>query len=232
MRKLIILFFILVSTSVYAVDQSAAVGGCTNIRSSIQRLACFDKLFDTPVYIEAISIPEVLKPNYGIVDIVNQSESQRETDNYDLLMDASVEHSDTEQQRVVLTTPAIGAIGVRPILALSCIDNISRLQIIFSQPLNATRVNLIIHGRKEKEILSEKWKVIGGGYIVDAGRGIPSIRIIQRLRKSNRITFSSDQSLLEGLVFDLEKLPEYIVKLATACHWRGTDHFLSGAKRD
>lgn len=232
MRKLIFLFFMVVSTSIYAVDQSAAIGGCTDIRSSIQRLACFDELFDTPIYIKAITIPEVLKPNYGIVDIVNQSESQRETDSYDLFINASVEHSDTEQKRVVLTAPAIGAIGVRPILALSCIDNISRLQVIFSQPLNATRVNLTIHDKKGKKVLSEQWKVIGGGYIVDAGRGIPSIRIIQRLRKSNRITFSSDQSPLEGLVFDLGKLPKYIVELATACHWRGTDHFLSGAKRD
>ena len=232
MKKLIFLFLMVMNTGVYAVDQSVAVGGCTDIRSSIQRLACFDKLFDTPIYLDAVRIPEVLQPSYGIVDVVNKLESQRETDNYDLFISVSVEHSDTEQRRVVLTAPAIGAIGVRPILALSCIDNISRLQMIFSQPLDKTRVNLAIQNKKDKQVLSEEWKVIGGGYIVDAGRGIPSIRIIQRLKDSKRITFSSDQSSVEGLVFDLEALPKYIVELATACHWRGTNHLLSGAKRD
>ena len=79
-----------------------------------------------------------------------------------------MEHEDVAQQRVVLAAPALGAIGARPILALSCIDNISRIQLILPQPLAATRAAISIRNQQGRSLLSEPWKVIDGGYIVDA----------------------------------------------------------------
>jgi type VI secretion system protein VasI len=231
MKKIVFILLLITSTGLYAADYIIDISNCTSIRSSIQRLACFDKLFDTPAYIEAINIPPALQPSYGVIDIIKQQENQRQADSYDLLINTSIEHAETKQQRVVLSAPAIGAIGIRPIFALSCIDNITRIQIILSQPLNATRTALSIQNEKGQQILSEQWKVIEGGYIVDAGRGIPSIQTAQRLKHSKRITLSSDQATLEGLVFDLEKLPQHINQLATACHWFGTPNPF-GARHD
>ena len=220
MKKCLLFLCIAASGSAYADDRIAAARECADTRSSIQRLACFDQLFDTPVYLEAVNIPKALQPHYGIVGVINRMEKQRPADNYNLLLHSEIEHQDTKQRRVVLAAPALGAVGARPILALSCIDNISRLQIILPQPLEATRAAVSIQNQKGKLLLSEPWKIIDGGYIVDAGRGVPSIDIAQRLNRNKRIILSSDQAALEGLVFDLEALPKHLIQLANACHWR------------
>ena len=207
MKKLVFILLLVANPGLCADSHATDVNHCTSTRSSIQRLACFDKLFATPVYLDAVSIPQALQPSYGIVDIINQQEKKRQTDSYDVITNTTMEHAEAGQQRVVLSAPAIGAIGIRPIFALSCIDNITRMQIILPQPLDVTRTALSIHGDKGQQLLSAQWKVIGGGYIIDAGRGIPSIQVAQRLKQSKRITLSSDQAVLEGVVFDLEKLP-------------------------
>ncbi len=197
---------------------------CTSTELARERLACFDELFGTPVYLtltanHALSFTRTASPT---TYLILQQEQERPADSFDLIMTSRLEHEDTAQQRVVLSTPAIGAVAYgRPVFALSCIDKITRLQIILPQEVLEARAVVTVRDEKNRQLLSDRWQVIDNGYVVDAGRGIPSIRIAQKLKRHKRISLESNLPVLDGLTFDLEKLSEYVVPLAKACQWRG-----------
>lgn len=194
--------------------------GCVAKRAPIERLACFDRHYGTPAYLDRVEVPVEHRPDYGIVEAVNQHEQRRADNDYGLMVSTRVEHAASEQQRVVMTAPALGAVGVRPIFALSCIDNITRVQLILPNAMAATRAVIGIADERARPLLDEQWRIIGGGYIIEAGRGIASIRVAQKLLGAKRLNLRSAQAAIDGLSFDVAGLPKHIRALQTACHWR------------
>ncbi len=223
MRVISVLFAIGVITHPVMASQHGNLqpSACTEIRASIQRLACFDQLFQTPAYIETIAVPQEHRPNYGIIEAVNAHEQLRQKNDYSLRVTSDLEHPAAEQHRVIISVPAIGAIGTRPVFALSCIDNITRLQLILPDPIPTTRLDIRIKNENGKILLDDQWKIIGGGHIVDAGHGIPSIRVAKKLLGAKRLIFTSGQEVIDGVTFDVAAMPEQILPLQTACHWSG-----------
>ena len=107
-----------------------------------------------------------------------------------------------------------------PVLALSCINNITRLQLILPIAMADTRTVVGISDEQDRPLLDQQWRIIGGGYIVEAGRGIASIDVVQKLLGAKRLNLRSAQAAIDGLSFDIESLPDHIRTLQTACHWR------------
>lgn len=193
---------------------------CVPLRAPIERLACFDRHFKTPAYLDRVEVPAEHRPDYGIVEAINQHEQHRADNDYGLMISTQIEHEESEQQRVVMSVPALGAVGVRPVLALSCINNITRLQLILPIAMADTRTVVGISDEQGRPLLDQQWRIIGGGYIVEAGRGIASIDVVQKLLGAKRLNLRSAQAAIDGLSFDIESLPDHIRTLQTACHWR------------
>ena len=117
----------------------------------------------------------------------------------------------------MLTTPAIGHQPPRPILAFSCVDNITRMQIVLFNPMN--NKNTPIKLETDKSSLSANWFVRENGFIFESSRGLLGIEQIKRLLDAKSLTLKSDEPILNGLVFNLTGLETAIKPLRTSCHW-------------
>ncbi len=120
--------------------------------------------------------------------------------------------------RLVISAPAIAAAQPGSYLAISCIENISRLQLITGRPVEARRVTVQL--RTERLATpAVPWQVMENGQVLDAGRGLPAIEKIRALIGAHRIHVVSDDSELDGLSFDAEGLDPLIAQAREACRW-------------
>jgi type VI secretion system protein VasI len=195
-----------------------AVADCQVKTISIQRLNCYDTLLNTPIH--PVKIPKLPKPRkITLIDQINIQEQQRTAEDGPLLLNSLIEHADSGQQQVLITTPALGAIGIRPILAISCQRNITQLQIVLPKPLTAKAINLKVLNDQGQQSLQASWRIRAAGKIVATGRGMASIRSARELQRYTSIQLHSDQPMLDGLRFDLTGLNQQLPVLAAACHW-------------
>lgn len=197
-------------------DQS--LQACTRIPSSLERLACFDRVAGTPAMIPGTSAGVGGNAQRSeIIKLVLANESRRQDKDSSFLINESPESDGGTQ--IVITAPALGATAPKPYLAISCILNISRLQIVTEKPVtqNVVNIQFLLDGRPVSG--QTEWQVLYSGQVVDAGRGLPAIDLIRRLSGGERLTVQSNYELLDGLVFDASNLPGLIARERVACHW-------------
>lgn len=188
---------------------------CPRIMSNVARLACFDEAANTPAYAiqRQWSAPEQEAPS---VLRVMANESTRKPD--DLTFLASAGEEDWRLHGLVISAPAIASAEPRPYLAISCIESISRLQLITARPLDARWVNVQMQGMGIPTVATP-WKVMENGQVLDAGRGLPAIEQIKKLIGAQRIQLLSDNPAVDGLMFDAQGLDLLISKARSTCRW-------------
>ncbi|AZD86902.1 Type VI secretion protein VasI [Pseudomonas chlororaphis subsp. aureofaciens] len=205
----------------------AAGRDCTTIVSPLERLACFDAAAGTPpttpTHATPPLAPKVEQPVPtrvpDIVLFVQRNESRRKTEQTGMLL-LRAEDSLPGRSRVVISSPALGGTEPRPLLAISCLQNISRLQLLTAQPLDVNRVNIrvLLDGRPIAE--SRPWQVLEDGTVTDAGRGLVAIEQLRHLtRPAQQLQLESDYPQFDGLSFDASALHELMGQQREACHW-------------
>ncbi|MCF6204768.1 MAG: type VI secretion system-associated protein TagO [Methylococcaceae bacterium] len=194
---------------------------CTEIKSSLERLTCFDQYFETPIKIakkKDRSNP-IITRQLKIMQMAMRVEEGRNDGTSGLLREEIVEHESADQQRIILTTPAIGSHPPRPLLMISCINNITRLQIGLHTSISRGRVNVALGLKNRTQQTDYSWRVLGNGQIIDAGHGIPSINLLKTMIGHTRVFIHSEDMSLEGLTFDITGFTHYIKSFRIACHW-------------
>ncbi|RCL28541.1 type VI secretion system-associated protein TagO [Pseudomonas sp. AFG_SD02_1510_Pfu_092] len=183
--------------------------------SNVARLACFDQAANTPAYVtqQQWSAPEQAAPS---VLRVMANESARKPD--DLTFLASAGEDDWRLQGLVISAPAIASAEPRPYLAISCIESISRLQLITARPLDARWVKVQLQGERASTVATP-WQVMENGQVLDAGRGLPAIEQIKQLIGAQRIQLRSDNPAVDSLTFDAQGLDLLISKARSTCRW-------------
>ncbi|EPJ48770.1 MAG: hypothetical protein OFPII_04410 [Osedax symbiont Rs1] len=128
---------------------------------------------------------------------------------------SSVEGGSSNQ--LILSQSALGTIPPRPILVISCLDNITRLQILLHKPIDegVTPLNLVIDGKS----LPSRWFSESNGYLIRAGRGLPGIEDISAMFLKKSLVIRSKEPGIDNLSFDLSNLVDDIKPLRKACHW-------------
>ncbi|WDD93485.1 type VI secretion protein [Burkholderia sp. FERM BP-3421] len=124
------------------------------------------------------------------------------------------------QSKVVISAPAVGGAEPRPLLAISCLQNISRLQLLTAQPLDVNRVSIrmLVDGRPIST--SRPWQVLEDGTVTDAGRGLVAIEQLRHLtRPAQQLQLESDHAPFDGLSFDASALHDLMGQQREACHW-------------
>ncbi|QZP24607.1 type VI secretion system-associated protein VasI [Pseudomonas mosselii] len=197
---------------------AAPVRDCTGIVSNVERLACFDEAAGTPARVPAIgrrwSAPELDAPS---VARVMANEARRAPDNLAFILGFE-DDKRTGRRQVVISAPAIATSEPRPYLAVSCVQNISRLQLLTAEPVQGNRVTLQLR-TEHRSTRSLAWQVLENGQVLDAGRGLPAIEQIKVLQGAQRILVVSDHPALDGLRFDAQGLDPLIDQARTACRW-------------
>ncbi|MDH4552150.1 type VI secretion system-associated protein TagO [Pseudomonas sp. BN607] len=194
---------------------ASPVRDCPRIMSNVARLACFDEAANTPAHAtpRQWSAPEQDAPS---VLRVLANESARKPD--DLTFLASAREAEGRLQGLVISAPAIASTEPRAYLAISCIQSISRLQLITARPLDARRVQVQLQGM-EVSTAATPWQVMENGRVLDAGRGLPAIEQIKKLLGTRRIQLFSDHPEVDGLMFDAQGLDVLIGRVRSACRW-------------
>ncbi len=197
---------------------------CKTIVSAIERLACFDAQAGTPPAAAAgteapvIALPELARVP-DIVGLVQRNESRRKADHFSMLL-LRLDDAIPGQHKVVISAPAREGSAAPPLLAISCLQNISRLQLITAQPLDVNRVHirLLLDGRQIST--SRPWQVVDDGTVTDAGRGLVAIEQLRHLtRPAQQVQLESDHAMFDGLSFDAAALHELMAQQREACHW-------------
>jgi len=216
-----------------ATDALAAGHSCRTIVSAIERLACFDAEAGTPpVPASEMETPSTVAPTAqasatapsmvrvpDIVGLVQRNESRRKPDHAGVLL-LRVGDAIPGQDKVVISAPALTGSEPRPLLAISCLQNISRLQLITAEPLVVSRVSIrvLLDGRPISD--RRPWQVVEDGTVTDAGRGLVAIEQLRHLtRASQQMQLESDHAAFHGLSFDTVALHELMAQQREACHW-------------
>lgn len=194
---------------------ASPVRDCPGIVSNLERLACFDEAARTPARVAKHnwSAPEQEAPS-----VLNVLANEVERTPDDLTFHMRELGEGQTQPRVIISAPAIASVEPRTYLAISCIQNISRLQLIAGEPFNTSRVKVQLKGERSSTVPAH-WQVMENGQVLDAGRGLPAIEQIKALLGAHRIRVTGDHSEIDGLTFDAEGLDPLIDKARKTCRW-------------
>jgi len=183
---------------------------CSRIVSNLERLACFDEAAGTPAHLVPMqwSPPEQDSPT---VRRVLTHEAGRHPDDLTFRLTP-------EDEGLTISAPAIASAASHSYLVISCLQNISRLQLVAAQPVDAGRVTVRLQGERSTTVATP-WQVTENGQVLDAGRGLPGIEQIKQLIGAHRIRVQSDNPSIDGLVFDAQGLDPLIDEARKTCRW-------------
>ncbi|GGC65232.1 type VI secretion system-associated protein VasI [Marinobacter halophilus] len=179
---------------------------CTEEPNRLERLACFDSVFATPLarYESSQRQPQV-----------NQTERWRRAFAQAGGEDASgvIYRNTGAAAGHLVTISALGVQPPRPVLALQCHNNITELTVMLPEPMERERVDVTLGAERAH------WRVRDEGLVVSAGRGLPAIRIVQGIVRQQDVRLNASAPELDGLLFDLTGYAEAIQPLRQACGW-------------
>ncbi|MDY6798385.1 MAG: type VI secretion system-associated protein VasI [Pseudomonadota bacterium] len=182
---------------------------CTGETRRLERLACFDRVFRTP-----------------LADVGEQVEKTRRSESWRQAYRQEYERRPGQGPIYrntgalaghMITIPALGTRPPRPLLALQCHNNITELSVLLPEAVSSERLRLSFDGDYSGD--SGLWRVRDDGFVVSAGRGLPSIRKARGLAALQDTELSADNSQLDGLMFDLAGLNQVMKPLRKSCGW-------------
>jgi type VI secretion system protein VasI len=208
---------VLVMSAGHAVATSGR--DCTAVASAVERLACFDQAAGTPAMAQPPRLIEVARPSPAVFALLHTNERQRQAEQSGFLLSRQPESPNSDQQRVMISAPALGTGAERRYLAISCQSNISHLQLLLDPPVQRHSISVQLLLDQQPLQPARIWRVLEGGHVVDAGRGLPAVDLLKRMNHGSRLSLRSDEPRLDGLVFDADGLAPLIVEERQACHW-------------
>lgn len=190
-------------------------GMCTGETRRLERLACFDEVFGTPLAEpEAGKEPSISLRSTERSTRWREAYAQAETDP---AADGVGYRNTGQAAGLLVTVPALGAQPPRPLLALQCHNNITELTLMLPEQLDAERVSLSLG--VSKTTAQSAWRVRDNGYVLSIGRGLPAIRAVKALGPETNIRVYSENSRVDGLLFDMTGFESAIRPLRESCSW-------------
>ena len=188
-------------------DQLEDARLCTSEPQRLERLACFDEVFGTPL---AAAVVEFNAPDARRSERWRQAYASLDGKN----AGAGVLYRDTGKAAgQLVTVPALGVQPPRPLLALQCHNNITELTLMLPKAMDQERVQLGF-GREQTV-----WRVRDNGFVLSGGRGLPAIRTVKAMINRTEARIDSPNSRVDGLLFDLSGYRRAIEPLREVCGW-------------
>lgn len=193
-----------------SIDQTlAAARQCTKETARLERLACFDTVFETPVHAEADAKAAMpgRQPTEWLAAYAQETRRAP--------ADGALRgHGDAGE---MVTLPALGAVPPRPLLTVRCDNNITHFALMLPRPTSSERIRLTLASGGNRQ--SQMWRVRDDGFVISGGRGLPAIDTIKTLVNAPKLALVADESAVDGLMFDLAGLREALAPLREQCGW-------------
>lgn len=168
--------------------------------------------------------PNLPAPNLGTTpgttlasDLVRMNEASRQAGDTEFLLSHTLDQQ-AGQHRVMISAPAQAA-GPPTYLAISCLSNISRLQLVAEQPIERDQISIRLHIDERPLSAARRWRVLDEGNVVDAGRGLVAIEQLRPFVAGAQLRVESDYAPLNGLTFNATGLQALLARQREACHW-------------
>ncbi|CDH22196.1 type VI secretion system-associated protein VasI [Xenorhabdus bovienii] len=174
--------------------------------SPLVRLACYDRTVNNLKF-NTLQIP---MENMGLVWRQAMEQEMKRTDYSTGFI---VTQGENGEAPVILTTPAVGVPPPRPVLMLSCIDRITRLQVALPKPMESGTVTVAT----DKTQFKTEWFLREHGYLWESSRGLPGIEEIKRLMNSDQMTITARTG--SPITFNISQLEQAAKPLRDACRW-------------
>lgn len=193
---------------------------CSLVASRLARLSCFDDVFETKFEIDKQA--EVILP---IKARATHSEANRgDSLAFKLTygrapeLDESVWVTASAIPYLDLITPQSNGLNApaRPILMLSCLETISRVELILPEKIQDARVKISIFGDDKN---TQTWISDESGFVLRTGRGVPAIKAMKAIISSRSLVLRSNSPVIDGLRFDSLNLASTIKPIREKCDW-------------
>lgn len=195
----------LLITSSYALseDRINQAEQCTSIKSNVGRLACFDKIFDTPIRTQIID-------DKIIANVIPKSVSYIFTLAKDDIHDSFIENN---------LEVALSSEDSHAAIYIACKDNITRFQIAIDKPIKHNMLNVQIINNNTNQIASKiDWQNAELGYLLDAGRGLYAIQQLKSILYIDLFTVSIPQEN-RSFIFKNNGLASKLAPIRKECGW-------------
>ncbi|WP_052702405.1 type VI secretion system-associated protein VasI [Marinomonas sp. S3726] len=193
---------------------------CSLVASRLARLSCFDDVFGTE-----FEVDEVAKSSLPIKERAMSSELEREDSSA-----FKITYGDTPElnDSIWVTSsamPNLEELGKHkgsstqpstPILMLSCLETISRVELVLPQKLQDARVKISIFGDQKD---TQTWVSDEEGFVLRTGRGVPAIKAMKAIISSRSLVLRSNSPVIDGLRFDSLNLASTIKPIREKCDW-------------
>lgn len=196
--------------------QLARGQACSVIPSKIERLACFDAAFETPIHEDNTQIENQVRPEEWVR--ANGSEAKRTETDTGFLLNYAMPNQ--PKSGIWLTATALPDREQQtedmPILMFSCIDNISRVELILRDVASEGVAQVYASSAYS---VTQRWMSDDSGYVFRAGRGLPAIEVMKAIMSGNRAVLRADIPSIRNLTFDTAELKQAIKPLRQTCRW-------------
>lgn len=213
-RMVTVVFLILLAvllTPLFSTDtipHNQALEACKEITSDRDRLFCFDELFETPLLSspQTSSIP--IQTNYPQKWLEIQTMEKQRASGSEGFWSTEKNLKLYDTLHLTQTVDGLG------IIVLSCVNNISQVEIMLEKPLQGGAIPITIIGKNREE---HQWLLDNTGYILREGYGLPAIATIRNLMGESQFSLAVNDRLY---TLSLKGFDQQIKALQTLCHWR------------
>lgn len=205
----VILTWLLILPMTCHADLLIDAKSCVDVKSKLERLHCFDQVFTTPIAPQKTDTLLDEQPEEWKRATKNE---ERRRDHSNFILNEGDDSGD-----LWLTASAIGALPPRPILMLSCINGISRVELLLSHYFERNSMKIAFNSRLPK--MMQSWQSDNSGTLFRTGRGLPAVKAMRRMWAKNLLTLHSDTEEIDGLQFNTSELKWAIMPLRKACRW-------------
>ncbi|WP_158675991.1 type VI secretion system-associated protein VasI [Vibrio aquaticus] len=174
---------------------------CQVMTARLERLDCFDTLF-----------PPQLPPRVKRSEVEYPWQWEMAFEGRASTSDA--ESSLEEKDKWVTLVAASESEDVAPVLIMSCINNISRVELTFPQAVQDGRITVSVAGGPQ-----QSWRSDDTGLLFSSAQGLPAISMMKAMAKQSRLVLRSNSTAADSLRFDGSTLNEDLVPLREECGW-------------
>ncbi|RZP71721.1 type VI secretion system-associated protein TagO [Vibrio vulnificus] len=182
---------------------------CRNITTRLERLACFDRAFS-------------ISPAKMIVSPTNPYPREWKRAMAAIELPAYQRgwilenEGDGRGSSAWIALPAQNVLTDDqgpPVLLLSCINNLSRIELALPQAVVDARIQISVHQK------TQFWRSDDSGVLFSSARGMPAIEMMRLVASESRLLLRSNASFADGLQFDTQGLNEALNSLRERCGW-------------
>lgn len=183
---------------------------CRLVSGRLERLDCFDRVFKTPLPTTQVTGQAYPEAWQRAIDAAHQDGDKVRT----LVTQGEGKGSSAWLAFTALNTHTQFQGNAKPVLLMSCMNNLSRVELALPDPVQDGRIRVAVAGGQQ-----QFWRSDDLGVLMSSARGLPAIDMMKAMTAGNRLVLRSNATFADGLEFDTRDVADDLSALRQRCGW-------------